>query len=216
MDEKESIQTFRIQETTSQASLQVQSAHLFSISSTNLCSFEFPAHPSSLKPTTTMPTPTIISGKQDRPRDKMRNSKHLHRRVQYLLEESCLKEGPRVRLYQRSGWGAVLGSSLSLAIFFSFWVSERGSRRRTCPLLLRPAQSSRRSESETTQIGPTTSCPHVAKGLASHRMPSAALPLVGEVEEEKRVGEDKGFSQVGKKLEKDGEPINYSWDRSST
>ena len=36
---------------------------------------------------------------------------NLHRRVQYLLEESSLKEGPRVRLYHRSGSGAVLGSS---------------------------------------------------------------------------------------------------------
>lgn len=34
--------------------------------------------------------------------------------MQYLLEDSSLKEEPSVRLYQRSDWGAVLGSSLEL------------------------------------------------------------------------------------------------------
>lgn len=34
--------------------------------------------------------------------------------MQNLLEDSSLKEGPRERLYQRSGWGAVFGSSLLL------------------------------------------------------------------------------------------------------
>lgn len=42
------------------------------------------------------------------------NSNDLHRRVQNLLEDSSLNEGPRDRLYHRSGWGAVFGSSLLL------------------------------------------------------------------------------------------------------
>lgn len=39
---------------------------------------------------------------------------NLHRRVQYLLGDSSLNEGPRVRLYHLSDSGAVLGSSLDL------------------------------------------------------------------------------------------------------
>ena len=38
----------------------------------------------------------------------------LQRRVQNLLEESFLKEGPKVRLYHRSDWGADFGSSFVL------------------------------------------------------------------------------------------------------
>lgn len=34
---------------------------------------------------------------------KKKKKKNLHRKLQYLLEDSSLNEGPRVRLYHRSG-----------------------------------------------------------------------------------------------------------------
>lgn len=46
---------------------------------------------------------------------------NLHRKVQYLLDESFLNEEPSVRSYQRSDCGAVLGSSLEL-----FAIMEKG------------------------------------------------------------------------------------------
>ena len=62
-------------------------------------------------------------GNQTERRKIKRGNVYLQRKVQNLEEGSCwsLKEDPKLKLYHRLGFGAVLGSSLFLLLLFAIF-----------------------------------------------------------------------------------------------